>query len=112
MTTAPDPLDLRARQLHADALEHLSPATLARLRAARHAATRAGAARRLPRLVPWLAGSGLAAVLAVAVLLPGRAPVSLPDAASAAVAADPAHVLQEDPGFYVWLASADALAME
>ena len=34
MTTAPDPLDLRARQLHADALEHLSPATLARLRAA------------------------------------------------------------------------------
>jgi hypothetical protein len=94
MTTAPDPLDLRARQLHASALAHTSPATLARLRQARQAAREAGHSRR-----PWFAAGG---ILAAAL------------AASLAAAGDAAAPLQEDPGFYLWLASADvpALALE
>ena len=103
MTTAPQshnphPVDACARRAHEGALAQLSPDTLARLRRARQAAT-AGAAepRRRPLLAPWLAGGAVAATLALAV-----------------VEADPADVLQEDPGFYVWLGSLDthAIAME
>lgn len=136
MTTAPDidPRDGRARQLHAAALAHTSPRTLARLREARHAAAAAQAIPRRPSLAPWLAGGAAAAALGLAVVLlpglptsapvpgtPGATTASVPadgpvaDAVfTAAAGADFAGPLQEDPGFYVWLDSADAnaLAME
>lgn len=131
MTTAPQsrnphPVDACARRAHEGALAQLSPDTLARLRRARQAAT-AGAAepRRRPLLAPWLAGGAVAATLALAVVLrPGGAPPTAAPATVAAAApdatglplveADPADVLQEDPGFYVWLGSLDthAIAME
>ena len=76
-------------------------------------------------LAPWLAGGAVAATLALAVVLrPGGAPPTAAPATVAAAApdatglplveADPADVLQEDPGFYVWLGSLDthAIAME
>lgn len=121
MTTAPDPIDFdpidsRARQLHAAALAHTSAPTLARLRQARRAAADA-APRRRPLFAPWLAGGAVAAAVALAVLLhPG---VPTPDAPAvtgapdrlAAATADPAEPLQEDPGFYLWLDSADAVAL-
>ncbi len=112
MTTAPEPIDLRARALHATALAHLSPQVLARLRQARHAA--AASPRHSRRVPGWLAGSGaLAAALAVAVVLwPRHAPPDAP--ATVAATLEVAAPLQEDPGFYLWLASADAplLALE
>ena len=130
MTTAsesryPHPLDACARRAHDGALAQLSPDTLARLRRARQAAT-SGAAepRRRPLLAPWLAGGAMAATLALAVVLRpgGDPPTATPTTVAAApdatglplVEADPADVLQEDPGFYVWLGSLDAhaIAME
>ena len=71
-----------------------------------------------------LAGGAMAATLAVAVVLRpgGDPPTPTPTTVAAApdatglplVEADPADVLQEDPGFYVWLGSLDAhaIAME
>lgn len=126
MTTIPDPdrhspLDRQARQLHAEALARVSPRTLARLRDARRAAAATDGARRRPAFAPWLAGAALAASLALAaILLPGgQAPAPGPAATPAAtVAAMPAAAtpvpvepLQEDPGFYLWLESADATAL-
>ncbi|KAF1699876.1 hypothetical protein [Pseudoxanthomonas suwonensis] len=118
MTTAPDSLDRRARQLHAEALAHVSPEVRARLRRARQEAASARDARPWWRLPSWLAGGAVAAALVVAVTLhQPPAPVQ-PDSATTAFAAaafeDPAYPLQEDPGFYLWLASADvtALALE
>jgi hypothetical protein len=119
VTTAPDSLDRRARQLHAEALAHVSPEVRARLRRARHEAISAGTERPSWRLPSWLAGGAMAAALVLAVVLrPDPAPPQ-PDALPAAgVAAatleDPAVHLEEDPGFYLWLASADvtALALE
>jgi len=127
MTTAPDSaghdridrdpaFDRQARQLHAAALAQTSPRTLARLRDARRAATSA-TPRRLPGLAPWLAGGGVAAALALAVLLhPGLFTTTPATGAATAAAAtasygDPVEPLQEDPGFYLWLGSADATAL-
>lgn len=122
MTTAPDPLDRRARQLHAESLAHLSPEVLARLRRARHAAAATATAtpRRRYGLMPWLAGGSVAAALALAVLLRPGLLTGVPGADTAASAATtvaydaPVEPLQEDPGFYLWLGSveATALAME
>jgi hypothetical protein len=135
VTTAPDidPRDRDARQLHAAALAHTSPPTLARLREARRSAAAAQARPRWPALTPWLAGGAVAALGLAVVLQPGLfapAPVtpSTPATATVSVAVDPgadaafaagtgpdvAGPLQEDPGFYVWLDSVDAnaLAME
>jgi hypothetical protein len=116
MTTAPDPADLHARQLHLQALAHTSPSTLARLRHARQAATAANVpSRRASSARPWLAGGALAAVLALAVVVLPRDPASAPAVAAATVATaasgEPVVPLQEDPGFYLWLASADATAL-
>jgi hypothetical protein len=115
MTTAPDPLDLHSRQLHAHAMANLSPRTLARLRGARRAAGDAGAPRRSTFLTRWLAGGAVAAAVALAVLVvPGDpavapAPVGVGDVVAAT--GEPVVPLQEDPGFYLWLASADATAL-
>ena len=124
--------DQQARQWHAAALKELSPQTLARLRAARHAAqTEAHPARGLHGYGRWLAATAFTAVLAVAIgvrLLPWgeRPPPSDMPAVPVASNGDAgtneystandssANVLDEDPDLYLWLASADAppLAME
>jgi hypothetical protein len=115
--------DQQARQWHAAALKELSPATLARLRAARHAAqTQAPPVRGLHGYGRWIAATAFTAVLAVGIgvrLLPlGESP--LPSEMPAVPIASnneynsAANVLDEDPDLYLWLASADAppLAME
>ena len=115
---APDPaagrLDLHARQLHAGALAHVSTPTLARLREARRAATAASSTTPARWRSPWLAGGAMAAALALAVVLRPE-PATPPDAGTGATVAatgeEPAGTLQEDPVFYLWLASADAPAL-
>ena len=107
-------LDRRARDAHRASLDRLTPATRARLRAARDAASGA-AARPGGRLPAWpLAGAFAAAcVVAVALQLRPGLPVPGPAAplAAAAVAdADTTAVLDETPDFYLWLASGDAIA--
>ena len=110
--------DRDMRQLHATAVTHLSPQTLARLRTARHAAQtapRRGYAWR------WIAATAFSAVLAVAVgmrFLPqsAPAPVAQPVAATTTATSDYDGVaaLDENPDLYLWLASTEAepLAME
>lgn len=112
--------DHEMRQLHAAATINLSPATLARLRAARHqtqAAPQRGQAWR------WAVASAFSAVLAVAIgtqLLPHStpAPATRPLAAATTTSndgdVDSLATLDENPDLYLWLASseADPLAME
>jgi len=120
-------LDQQARQWHAAALKELSPATLARLRAARHAArTEAGPVRGLHGYGRWLAATAFTAVLAVGIgvrLLPWGESPQASETPAVAMAGNgdtrsneynAANVLDEDPDLYLWLASAEAppLAME
>lgn len=112
--------DRVAQRHHADALAAMSPRTLARLRATRHAATSAHPTRRG---LGWLLASGVAAVLALAIAVQlQRAPVeSTAPLQAAATAADgeldPAFAndeyrslvagLDENPDLYLWLAAND-----
>ena len=114
--------DAAARALHAQALNAVSPPTRARLRIARHAA---GEQARAPRRgLGWVLASGCAAVfaLAIGVQLQRAPPAADPPSAAPTMAAMlPAPEaaaydsgtalasLDENPDFYLWLASADDL---
>lgn len=111
--------DRGMRQLHAAAVSQVSPQTLARLRAARHAAQ---AAPKRGHAWRWAAATAFSAVLAVALgvqFLPqsGTVPATQPTAATVAndeVYGDSLAALDESPDLYMWLASSEAepLAME
>jgi anti-sigma-K factor RskA len=100
--------DAALRQLHAQALDTLSPTTLARLRSARHAGP--SAKRHTPS---WWMATACSAVVALALgysfLLGDTTAPPAPVVASAAD--DGSDVLDENPDLYVWLGSTD-LAME
>lgn len=109
--------DRDMRQLHATAVTHISPQTLARLRAARHGAQVAPQRGHAWR---WISASAFSAVLAVAIgvqFLPRSVPVPITETTLAATGndySDNVAVLDENPDLYLWLASseADPLAME
>lgn len=112
--------DREMQQLHATAVDKLSPQTLARLRAARHGLGKEAAPPR-GHAWRWVAASTFSAVLAVAIglqFLPTAQPVAPASPTVAAVVADDyatgVTALDENPDLYVWLASSDAepLAME
>ncbi len=111
-------LEQALRDHHATAVARLSPQVRAQLAQRRNAALRgAGAARPGWNLRPLAAGVAMAGVLALGLqLLPtrdGAAPAEATIAGTAAPAV-PNTILDEDPEFYAWLASADVqqLAME
>ena len=116
-------LDRIARVLHTEAVAHVAPRTLAQLRARRtQAAPRPGPLAR-PRMLGLGLAGGFAALFAVAVGLRMELPSPADDAAPIADAATPAAsddlletyaTLDEDPDFYLWLATTDVqpLAME
>lgn len=125
MTTpdpGPVPLDQAARAAHADALMHMSAATMAQLHRRRHAAL-AGPARRWRWPLP---ATALASLLVVAAglgigLRMGSETPAVPKAPAVAGTAGPEagietvlDDLDQTPDFYVWLASgeADLIAME
>jgi anti-sigma-K factor RskA len=107
------------RQLHATAVSQLSPQTLARLRAARHAAQ---TAPRRGHAWRWVTATAFSAVLAVALgvqFLPRWDTVPAAQPMVATVDNDDGYgdslaVLDESPDLYMWLASSEAepLAME
>jgi len=112
--------DRNMRQLHAAAVAQVSPQTLARLRAARHAAQSAPKRGHAWR---WVTATAFSAVLAVALgvqFLPrtGTVPATQPMVAMAADNddgyGDSLAALDESPDLYMWLASSEAepLAME
>jgi hypothetical protein len=109
---SPDPFDAHARALHAQALSALPPATLARLRSARHGATRPS--RRLPG---WMLATACSALLAAGLGLQlhrSTAPTGVAPASPATLAAGAEldEPLDQNPDLYVWLGSEHALAME
>lgn len=110
--------DRDMRKLYSAAVDHVSPQTLARLRAARHAAQ---TAPRPGHAWRWIAATAFSAVLAVAIGLQFQpqsapAPTTQPMVASDASGDYNGGVptLDENPDLYLWLASAEAepLAME
>ncbi|MBD7955457.1 hypothetical protein H9654_14725 [Stenotrophomonas sp. Sa5BUN4] len=103
------PPDDQLQALHQQAVQALSPATLARLRNARHATA---ASRRRPAWWMATAFAGVAA-LGVGLSLQMRSPPSPLPAAAPMVAAleSDGAALDENPDLYLWLASTD-LAME
>lgn len=113
--------DTRARAAHAVSLEALSPRVRAQLQQRRRAAFAAGAAGAASSTTAphrrhgwaWLGAPALA--LALAFAAPWRtahdpAPVS-PAVASAVAANAAPTTLEQDPDFYLWLASSDAVAL-
>ena len=112
--------DRDMRQLHATAMAHISPQTLARLRAARHGAQTAPPQRG--HAWRWMTASAFSAVLAVAIgvqFLPQSAPPPIAQPVAAATGtsndySDGVATLDENPDLYLWLASSEAmpLAME
>lgn len=112
--------DREMRQLHATAVNQLSPQTLARLRAARHGLAKEATPRR-GHAWRWVTATAFSAVLAVVVgmqflpqsqTMPAAQPI-------ASLTTDDNYVssvvtLEENPDLYLWLASSEAepMAME
>ena len=103
------PSDDALRSLHAQSLQALSPATLARLRSARHSAARAHAGRWR-----WWLASACSLVIALGIGVqfvgPGdhQGPISTPIVAAEE---DNGVLYDENPDLYLWLGDTD-LAME
>jgi len=99
--------DAALQQLHAQALTQLTPATLARLRAARQAPVPRTRARGW-----WLATACTAVVaLGLGYSFTAHLPGTPPAPVTASAADDSGGLLDENPDMYVWLGSTD-LAME
>ncbi len=118
--------DRSARALHASAVAQVPARTLHQLRV-RRTRTRAEALHAAPRVRGWAAATACAAVFAVAIgvrLAPQETALatmavatSVPAAGVPTLADDPIDAIasfDEDPDFYLWLASRDAqlLALE
>ena len=117
-----DLLAQRARELHLQSLDALSPRVRAQLHNRLQAALAPGTRRRPARQWGWAAAPALALALAFALPWDDPASGTAPDtvaasdqAANAAAAAAamevPVAALEQDPDFYAWLATADAVAL-
>ncbi|MDI1254425.1 hypothetical protein [Thermomonas sp.] len=104
---------------HRASLQQVSPRVLAQLAQRRHSALRGSTPQRSHRL--GFAAAGFAALCALAIGVQFRNPPSpgpMPVVATANVTATPSStdstMLDQDPDFYAWLASSDAMqvAME
>lgn len=116
-----DRFDAAMRDLHAQAVSQVSAATMAGLHRRRHAALHDAGPRRVPR---WALATAFASVCALAIGLGSGllrddgmppAPASVAAAPESVEGIDDAFAsLDENPDFYLWLASSDAtlLAME
>ena len=110
--------DHALRQHHATAVERLSPRVRAQLTQRRNTALRGE--RVAPAYGMRYAAAGFAAICALAIglqfgLMPSTtSPATINGIASVATGATDTTMLDEDPEFYAWLASADAqqIAME
>lgn len=104
--------DARVRAAHDVAVARLSPKTQAQLVQRRR---RALAAQGTPHARPalrWAVATLAVCAIAIGVFRPLRGPApSAPPLASATASAAPAETIDDNPDFYVWLASSDANAL-
>lgn len=108
--------DAELRALHRTSLRQLSPATLAKLRAARASAQAAPA----PRRWPWVTATAFSGLLALGLGLQfmtapqGPGPQAAAASAGSGATENAGELLDENPDLYLWLASSEAqpLAME
>ena len=120
MTTLPDNerFDAAMRGLHARAVSEVSATTSAQLHRRRHAVLQGEARPR--RRFGWPAAAAFASLLVVAIgfgfglQTTGEAPAAPAMAATGGEVEDAYAALDENPDFFLWLASSDAtlLAME
>lgn len=118
--------DQRARGAHQAALQSLSPRVRAQLRLRTRQALSGGVPATTPPVLRrgWIAAPALALALAFALPWPGGrdtadpAPASIAATTPATVApaaagneVEVAAPLEYDPDFYLWLATADAIAL-
>ena len=109
--------DMQARAAHARSLDALTPRVRAQLQQRRRAAFAAAATppMALHRRHGWAWLGAPALALALAFGAPWRtAPEAAPAAtvaANAVAAASAPTTLDQDPDFYLWLASSDAVAL-
>src|SRR5690606_15092398 len=112
MTPETQAFERRARAAHQAAVQALAPRVRAQLRLRARQATAGGGPDRAPRW-GWIAAPALALALAFALPWPGTRddPAPAPAPVAAAPAVEVAAPLEQDPDFYLWLASADAIAL-
>jgi hypothetical protein len=108
MSTGHDNLDARARVAHAASLERLSPKTQAQLVQRRR---RALAAQNAPDARPalrWAVGTLAVCAVAIGLLHPLRTPAPSAPALTETTPDASADSIDDNPDFYLWLASSDA----
>jgi hypothetical protein len=116
-TTDRRTIEQQARDAHHAALQALSPHVRTQLQRRTRLALSGHASAGAPRAARWgwFAAPALALLLAFALPWPGAqhedAAPSVVLATQAARSVELAAPLEQDPDFYLWLASADAVAM-
>ncbi len=119
MTDESTRFDEALRGHHRASLDQLSPKVSAQLVQRRHAALRGSAPHRSHRFGFAAAGFAALCALAIGVQLrtpptPSSAPSTILASTTSAPARADSIILDQDPDFYAWLASSDAMqvAME
>ena len=109
--TGHEHLDARLRAAHAVALDRLSPKTQAQLAQRRRRAVAAQDAPRARPVLRWAVATLAVCVVAIGLFHPTRGPVSSAPVASATQGHAPADTIDDNPDFYLWLASSDATSL-
>ena len=109
-----DAFDARLRNAHAASLEALSPRVQAQLARRRRAALAPPRSSRARTGLGWALGALAACAVAVGMFRPATHEARTPTLAIATPAAPAPDTLEDNPDFYLWLASrdADSLASE
>jgi len=110
MNIGHDNFDTRARLAHAASLERLSPKAQAQLVQRRRRALAAQDAPHARPALRWAVATLAVCAVAIGLLHPGRNPIPSAStlATTTAPAAAPADNIDDNPDFYLWLASSDA----
>ena len=108
--TGHEPLDARLRAAHAVSLEHLSPTVQAQLAQRRRRALAGPEHEDARRALRWAVATLAVAVVAFGVFRPTHRP-DAPTLAASTPAAARADTTDDNPDFYLWLASNDATSL-
>ena len=108
--TGHEPLESRLRAAHAVSLERLSPTVQAQLTQRRRRALTAERHDHARPALRWAMATLAVAVVALGVFRPTHRPDAPTLAASTSTAA-PADLTDDNPDFYLWLASNDATSL-